>query len=56
MKISLLVETDKQQQEASQDIRKILTEAGYKVTITWPDLEPIIKRLTDLREEIKKIK
>ncbi len=56
MKISLLIESEKPAAEATKEIEKLLTGAGYSVTITWPDLEPAIKRLTNLRNEIKKIK
>ncbi len=56
MKISLLIESEKPASEASKEIQKLLSDAGYTVKFTWPNLEPAIKRITRLKNEIKKIK
>jgi hypothetical protein len=57
MKMALLVDfTGKTAEEAGRDITQLLTEAGYQVQITWPDLDAVIKRVVKLRNEIKKIK
>lgn len=56
MKLSFLVESEKPAAEASREIRKLLEGAGYDVSMTWPEIDPIIKRVARIRDEIKKIK
>ncbi len=56
MKISLLIESDKPVNEASKEIKEILSKAGYDVAITWPEIDPLIKKISKIRDEVKRIK
>jgi len=56
MKLSFLVESDKPAADAAKEIRSLLEGAGYDVSMTWPDIDPLIKRVGRIRDEVKKIK
>jgi hypothetical protein len=57
MKISLLIESGtKTAEKATAEIKDLLTKAGYDVAVTWPDLQPLIKRVATICDEVKKLK